>query len=83
MVSVSLQLNRFSEQVLRVANTYETMIYNIAPEETDFFGNLYSQCVHMFQFSGGSMIGTKEGLNKEDLRLKLKIKVEFTLSYSI
>jgi len=59
------------------------MIYNIAPEETDFFGNLYSQCVHMFQFSGGFMIGTKEGLNKEDLGLKLKIKGEFTLSYSI
>jgi hypothetical protein len=33
-------------------------------------------------FSGGSMIGTKEGLNKEDLELKLKIKGEFTLSYS-
>jgi len=32
--------------------------------------------------SGGSMIGTKEGLNKEDLGLKLKIKGEFTLSYS-
>ena len=32
--------------------------------------------------SGGSMIGTKEGLNKEDLGLKLKIKDEFTLSHS-
>ena len=33
--------------------------------------------------SGGSRIGTKERLNKEDLELKLKIKGEFTLSYSI
>ena len=32
--------------------------------------------------SGRSMIGTKEGLNKEDLGLKLKIKGEFTLNYS-
>ena len=32
--------------------------------------------------SGGFMIGTKEGLNKEDLGLKLKLKGEFTLSYS-
>ena len=36
----------------------------------------------MVEGSGGSMIGTKKGLNKEDLGLKLKIKGEFTLSYS-
>jgi hypothetical protein len=32
--------------------------------------------------SGGSTMETKEGLNKEALGLKLKIKGEFTLSYS-